>query len=113
MSVADHFVNLSPWFVHVTNPEKNRLPFEYLKARKLYVISHSAVDNSSFHPGLRLRDTHKTKHTHTNIKRKMTEKESLFYFIHLFKRHRMKGAKVAVQTVVAADSNPKPPAISA
>lgn len=34
--------------------------------------------------------------------------------IHLFKRHRMKGAKVAVQTAaVAADSNPKPPAISA
>lgn len=43
----------------------------------------------------------------------MTKKESLFYFIHLFKRHRMKGAKVAVQTVAAADSNPKPPAISA
>ena len=45
----------------------------------------------------------------------MTKKESLFFFffvIHLFKRHRMKGAKVAVQTVAAADSNPKPPAIS-
>lgn len=41
----------------------------------------------------------------------MTEKDLLILFIYL--KDRMKGAKVAVQTVVAADSNPKPPAITA
>lgn len=100
VSMAD-IVNFVPWCAHVTSSNCHQ---KDCTSRKPWVYSNGTLDNLFFFPG------HWAQHSHI---RKMTKQESLFYFIHLFKRHRMKGAKVAVQTVVAADSNPKPPAISA
>lgn len=64
-------------------------------------------DNSFFFPSY-YPVSHLDTHTNINCKERIA-----FYFIHLFKRRRTKGAKVAVQKEVAADSNPRPPAISA